>query len=159
MQAAINRDAYVNETLGGGFFGGVIPEADARNTFGRRTPGGAQDPHFPTPQLALNPLPGQSKYDTYAGWAADQGAAFGQAPWASDSAWGHAQGFDRPNLYQQPPPPTTAWQPTPQFNNWGGTQGWGNTSNQNNVWGGNTQQQTPSMSFGNSPWGNPWGMR
>ena len=133
MQGAINRDAYVNETLGGGFYGGLIPEEDAMNTFGSRRSGGAQDPHFPTPQLRLNPLPGQSQYDTYAGWASDQGAAFGTAPWAVDSQWGHAQGYDDPRRYQQPPAPGTAWQPTPQFgqggvNTFAGTQGWGNTS-------------------------------
>ena len=162
LQSAINRDAYVNETLGGGFYGGIIPDEDALNTYGGRRTGGEHDPHFPTPQLALNPLSGQ-KYDTYAGWAADQGAAFGTAPWASDSMWGQSMGYDDPTKYQQPPAPTTAWQPTPQFgqNAWGGTKGWGNTSRnqQNNAWGNSsTQTQQQPMAFGVSPWDNPWGM-
>lgn len=166
MQSAINRDAYVNETLGGGFYGGLIPEEDARNTFGSRTIGGTHDPHFATPQLRLNPLPGQDPYDTYAGWASDQGAAFGTAPWAVDSAWGHAQGYDNPRNYQQPPAPGTAFQPTPQFgqggvNTFAGTQGWGNTSRngQQNAFGGTSSTQQQPMTFGTSPWNNPWGMR
>ena len=165
MQRAINRDAYVNETLGGGFYGGLIPEEDAINTWGSRQIGGAHDPHFPTPQLKLNPMPGESKFDTYAGWASDQGAAFGTAPWAVDSQWGQAMGYNDPKRYKQPPAPGTAY-PTPQFgqggvNTFGGTMGWGNTSRngQNSGFGGTSSTQQQPMTFGASPWDNPWGMR
>ena len=50
----INRDAYVNDTLGGGYYGGVIPE-EKDQQFGIFEHGGMgrgemSDPHFPIMQ-------------------------------------------------------------------------------------------------------------
>ena len=82
MQSAIARDAYVNDTLGGGFYGGVLPEQDDQSwtvqDWIRRGMGRGQmtDPHFATPQMGADGKP-----DLYAGWASNQAQQFGQLPY------------------------------------------------------------------------------
>ena len=131
MQSAINRDAYVNDTLGGGFYGGTDPRGRCHQHLRRPPDWWRARSALSHAATAAQSTARSKQYDTYAGWASDQGAAFGTAPWASDSAWGQAQGYDDPQRYQQPPAPRTAY-PTPQFgggiNTFGGTKGWGNTS-------------------------------
>jgi hypothetical protein len=93
MQGITERNAYVNETLGGGFYGGVIPDSSMNQTWGgpetQHRPDLGGDPHFPAPPKD-NPWTIQSandatsQYDAYPGWATTPGqSAFGVSPWGS----------------------------------------------------------------------------
>ena len=177
MQSAINRDAYVNETLGGGFYGGVIPEKEDQQ-FGIFEHGGMgrgmmSDPHFPILQRDA-----MGKPDYYAGWASNQAQQFGSLPYEmfgqqindvnhpEREAMGRFAGNMGPNMA---PPTWNGGNPTPwpmSGNNNGGNV-WGAP------WGGNKQSGSSFLPAGNpqaaayqnspsynpDPWSNPWNMK
>jgi hypothetical protein len=176
MQSAINRDAYVNDTLGGGFYGGVIPE-EKDQRFGIFPHGGMgrgemSDPHFPI--LQRDPTTGKPDY--YAGWASNQAQQFGQLPYDMfaqqvndiNNSRGQRMGAFAGNMTVNPAPPTwNGGNPTP----WPMSGG-----NGGNVWGapwGGGNQSGPSFSPNNNtakaygggpsynpdPWSNPWNMK
>jgi hypothetical protein len=129
MQGIMQRNAYVNDTLGGNFYGGVIPDDSMRQTWGRNHAG---DPHFAKPQrdspwTVPSPNDATGGYDAYPGWATNpSNSSFGNSPWGAvgQHTWA-------------PPQQAPTWQP-----------------NQNSTWGGNQKN-----SANGSPWGNkgPWG--
>jgi len=73
MISAINRDAYVNETLGGNFAGGVIPEYTGEEKVFHP---GIRDPHFATPNVDA-----QGNAMLTPGWASNQATQFGSLPY------------------------------------------------------------------------------
>jgi hypothetical protein len=130
MQGITERNAYVNDTLGGNFYGGVIPDDSMQQTWGRNPTG---DPHFSQPQpdnpwTVVSPNDATTNRDAYPGWASNpSNSSFGNSPWGAvgEHSW-------------QPPQQAPAWRP-----------------NQNSAWGGNQKNSANS-----SPWGNnkgPWG--
>jgi hypothetical protein len=134
MQGVTDRNAYVNDTLGGNFYGGVIPDDSMKQTWGPRlAPWETGDPHFSQPQRT-NPWSVESPndatpgYDAHPGWASNpSNSSFGNSPWGAvgEHSW-------------QPPQQAPAWKP-----------------NQNSAWGGNQKGSANA-----SPWGNnkgPWG--
>ena len=183
MQSAINRDAYVNDTLGGGFYGGVIPEKkDYRGGLPQQT----DDPHFPVAQKNAD-----GTLNMYPGWASNQAQQFGELPY--DLFGMKVNNINDPfnsdpsrmpfagNMVKNTAPPTwnggdpTPWGGSGKTNTWGG--GWAqNQQNQQrdiNVSPGGSEQaqmyqkmfnDKNGPTFGASPWGggntanNPWGM-
>jgi hypothetical protein len=135
MQGVTDRNAYVNDTLGGNFYGGVIPDDSMQQTWGRHPSPDMYpaDPHFSQPQRT-NPWSVESPndatygFDAYPGWATNpSNSSFGNSPWGAvgEHSW-------------QPPQQAPAWKP-----------------NQNSAWGGNQKGSANA-----SPWGNnkgPWG--
>jgi hypothetical protein len=129
MQGITDRNAYVNDTLGGNFYGGVIPDDSMRQTWGRNIAG---DPHFSQPQpdnpWSVNSPNDATRGDTYPGWATNpSNSSFGNSPWGAvgEHSW-------------QPPQQAPAWRP-----------------NQNSAWGGNQKNSANSSPWGNNkgPWG------
>lgn len=180
MQSATARDAYVNDTLGGGFYGGVIPEKDdytPQLVYNIRR-GGTPDPHFPVASLDAS---GDS--DFYTGWASNQAQQFGSLPYeafgqqvndVNNPGFGPAAGSMTKNTAPRtwnggstsPWPSSGNGKPVDWGNNgWGQNQNNQNQSNQEGSWttgwttNQNQGQKQVGMGFGASPWENPWNMK
>jgi hypothetical protein len=178
MQSAINRDAYVNDTLGGGFYGGVLPEQDDQSwtmmdRMRRGMGHGMTDPHYAIPQMDASGKP-----DLYAGWASNQAQQFGQLPYDIfanqvndiNHPERQAAGFGAGNMVKNTAPPTwNGGDPTPWPMSGNNNGGWGAP------WGGGQRQSSgPTFSpagnpqaaayqngpsFNPDPWLNPWNMK
>jgi hypothetical protein len=177
MQSAINRDAYVNETLGGGFYGGVIPEEKEQRwgifEHGGMGRGMMSDPHFPIMQR--DPTTGDPNYSP--GWASNQAQQFGSLPYEmfgqqindinhpEREAMGRFAGNMGPNTA---PPTWNGGNPTPWpmsggggKNVWGAPWGGGGQSNPTFTTPNSSQAQAyqNGPSANPNPWLNPWAMK